>query len=108
MSLLYFLTEVIHVHYLWSAGISFSLGMLFIYFFSIYWVFDYRFYEKKRIELPIFMIIGIIGLLINQLGLYIITEFYGMYYMVSKLLVTGLVFSWNYLARKNMLFVKKT
>lgn len=104
---LYILTEFLGFHYLNASAISFLLGMLLIYILSINWVFKHRYFSRKRIELPIFLFIGVIGLAINQAGMYIITEFIGLYYLVSKIVITGVVFSWNFLARKFTLFTKK-
>jgi len=104
---LYLLTEFLGIHYLNAAAISFLAGMLLIYILSISWVFDHRSIARKRIELPVFLFIGLIGLAINQAGMYIITEVGGYYYLVSKVAVTFIVFAWNFSARKIMLFTKK-
>jgi putative flippase GtrA len=101
---LYLLTEIFSIHYLFSATISFSLGILSIYILSISWVFDKRRLSDNRIELLVFALIGIIGLGINALGLYLLTSLAGLYYLYSKALTTLLVFSWNFGARKIALF----
>ncbi len=104
IGLLYFLTEILGIHYLLSATISFSFGILSIYILSVAWVFDKRRLSDNRIELFVFATIGIIGLGINALGLYLLTSMAGLYYMYSKAFTTILVFSWNFSARKLALF----
>ena len=101
---LYLLTEYVGIHYLVSAAIGFMLGMATIYLLSIGWVFSTRRVEKTHHEFLIFALIGVIGLGINEAGLYLLTEFLSFHYMMSKLLVSFLVFSWNFAARKLMLF----
>lgn len=101
---LYILTDIIGIHYLFSATISFSLGIMSIYILSIAWVFDKRRLSDNRIELFVFAFIGIIGLGINTLGLYLLTGMAGFYYLYSKAFTTLLVFSWNFGARKITLF----
>ena len=101
---LYLLTDIFGFHYLLSATLSFSLGILSIYLFSITWVFSKRRYSDKKIEIFLFVFIGIIGLVINALGLYLLTSMIGIYYLYSKALTTLLVFGWNFGARKIALF----
>ena len=101
---LYLFTEYAGLHYLVSAGIGFLLGMATIYLLSIGWVFSNRRVKKTHHEILIFALIGVVGLGINELGLYLLTEFLSIHYMISKLLVSCLVFSWNFLARKLILF----
>ena len=101
---LYLFTEYAGLHYLVSAAIGFLLGMATIYLLSIGWVFSVRRVKKTHHEMLIFALIGVVGLGINELGLYLLTEFLSFHYMISKLLVSCLVFSWNFLARKLILF----
>jgi len=106
-SMLYVLTDYFGLYYLHASALSFVSGILSIYILSITWVFQHRSFSKKRIELPVFIVIGIIGLMINQTGMYLITETVGLYYLLSKILISILVFAWNFTARKIILFTKK-
>ncbi|MEW8692484.1 MAG: GtrA family protein [Candidatus Thiodiazotropha endolucinida] len=101
---LFLLTDIFGFHYLTSATLSFSLGILSIYLFSISWVFSKRRFSEKKIELFLFILIGIVGLLINAFGMYLFTSVIGIYYLYSKAFTTLVVFSWNFGARKLALF----
>lgn len=101
---LYLLTEFAGLHYLISAAIGFLLGMATIYLLSIKWVFSTRRVKKTHHEMLMFALIGVIGLGLNEIGLFLLTEFLSVHYMISKLLVSVLVFSWNFVARKLLLF----
>lgn len=103
-SSLFFLTEVIKIHYLISAAIAFTLGLLTNYSLSIIWVFPQRTLNNKRIEFLIFSIIGLVGLGLNEGIIWFFTEMIHFHYLLSKILSTVVVFSWNFLARKKMLF----
>lgn len=103
---LYILTELAHLHYLLSAGIAFILGLLTNYFLSIRWVFDIRIVRDKKLEFIIFAVIGLIGLGLNELFLWIFTDLLDIYYLVSKILTAMLVYLWNFFARKWILFRK--
>ncbi len=102
--LLYVLTEYVGWHYLWAATLSFLVGLAINYVLSIRWVF-YDFAFKSRFwEFVVFAMIGVVGLGLNAFFLYFFTDICELYYLFSKLVSTGLVFMWNFLARKFILF----
>ncbi|MBC8359163.1 MAG: GtrA family protein [Candidatus Aminicenantes bacterium] len=101
---LFFLTEVIKIHYLISAAIAFILGLLTNYTLSILWVFPKRAIADKRVEFLLFLIIGLVGLGLNEVIIWFFTEFIHFYYLISKLFSTVVVFFWNFFARKKILF----
>lgn len=101
---LFFLTEVVKIHYLLSAAIAFILGLLTNYALSILWVFPKRALANKRVEFFIFSIIGLVGLGLNEVIIWFFTEFVHFHYLISKILSTVVVFFWNFVARKKILF----
>ena len=50
------------------------------------------------------IMIGITGLGLTELGMFIGVDFIGIYYLWSKIVVTAIVFLWNYWARKVFVF----
>lgn len=105
--LLYGLTEFFHIYYLLSAAAAFAAGLTTNYLLSITWVFEHHAYQSRNLEFVIFSAIGILGLGMNELFIWFFTEKAGIYYLVSKVLSTGLVFLWNFYARKVILFHQK-
>ncbi len=105
--LLYLLTEFFGLYYLWSAVISFSVGLLITYLFSITWIFNQRRISNRWIELLIFSVIGVVGLLLTYLFMQYFTEVINLHYMLSKVLTTIIVFFWNFLTKRFVLFTKK-
>lgn len=103
-SLLYLLTEYCGLHHLLSAAISFVVGLIVNYVLSLRYVFKERSFKDKRMEFAAFAIIGIIGLLLNELILYVSADVCGLHYMIGKVVSTLIVFFWNFLARKIVLF----
>ena len=101
---LFLLTHFLGMHYLVSAAVGFILGLLTVYLLSIRWVFSRRRVRNQHHELMLFTLIGIGGLGVNELGMYFLTEILLLHYMFSKLVVSFLVFTWNFGARKFMLF----
>ena len=102
------LTEIFGISYLSSAAIGFIAGAVVVYALSIGWVFQARTYrDKPANEFLVFVVIGVIGLLFNQVILFFGTELLALHYAASKVVAIGFVFSWNFGARKALLFTKE-
>lgn len=98
------MTSVFHVPYLISAPIAFLFGLAIVYALSIYWVFERRDMQNPAAEFGIFLVIGVVGLGVNELVLWIFTGLFGVFYLVSKVASVVVVFTWNFFARKYTLF----
>ena len=102
--LLYFCTEFLHIHYLISSIISFTVSVIFNYILSIKWVFHVK--KKQDVkDFVIFIILSVIGLGINSLIMYVMVEKFGVYYMLSKIVSTAVVMVYNFITLK--IFVEK-
>lgn len=102
--LLFILTEYFGIHYLISASIGFTVGLVLNYIMSITWVFSNRKVKNKKIEFILFTIIGTVGLGLNEVFLWGFTNFLNIHYLKSKLISTFFVYLWNFFVRKYMLF----
>lgn len=105
--LLYLLTEYAGLHYLLSATCSFLAGLIVNYLISTTWVFNQSKLKNKWMEFTIFGLIGVVGLGLNNLFLYLLTDKIGVHYMISKIVVAAIVMLWNFIARKVILFNNK-
>ena len=92
------------VHYLVAAGIAFLIGLSVNYVLSIQWVFTRRSIGDKRVEFLLFAGIGLAGLGLNELFIWLFTEIVGFHYLASKIASTVFVYLWNFFARKYSLF----
>lgn len=102
--LLWFLTAWFDIPYLLSGALSFTTGMVVIYFLSVYWVFGERTLRNQHVEFLIFAAIGLVGLALNHIILYLFTSVFGLFFLLSKIFSVIVVFSWNFAARKWLLF----
>jgi len=91
---------------LWT-GISFAVGLLVTYLFSILWVFDNRSLKNRTAELIIFVTIGAVGLAFTELLMHLLAENAGLHYLLAKCITTVVVFVWNFAAKKTILFRSK-
>ena len=101
---LYILTDIVKIHYLISAAIAFTLGLITNYSLSVVWVFSKRTLANKRLEFIVFSIIGLVGLGLNEIIIWFFTEWVHFHYLISKVFSTVVVFFWNFFARKKFLF----
>jgi putative flippase GtrA len=100
----YIFKEMLGMYYLLAASLSFFLGVLVNYFFSVKWVFAHRQLESKHMEFVIFVVITTVGLVFNLLIIAGMVEIAKTGYWVALLIATVLVFFWNFLARKKFLY----
>lgn len=101
---LYSLTEFFGLHYLISAAIAFLSGLVTNYLLCIKGVFENHVLKSRFSEFIIFATIGLVGLVMNELALWCFTERVGIHYLKSKIACAILVFNFNFLARKLILY----
>lgn len=98
--LMIFFTEVIGLFYMVSTSLSFTASVVFNYFFSMRYVFTHRKDISRGREFLIFVILSIIGLLLNNVGMYIGVEIAGIDYRITKILATMCVTIFNFFTRR--------
>ena len=99
---LIFFKEVLNVHYLLSASAGFILGLVVVYIISNRYVFGESKLKSKTNEFILFAVIGIVGLGILNLVMWLLTSDLHVNYLASKILATVVVYSWNFFARRSM------
>jgi putative flippase GtrA len=102
-STLVFLKEAGNMHYLLAAALGFSLGVVVNYILSVKWVFANRKFASKHAEFTIFVVICAIGLALNLLIIWGLVQL-TLDYRVAKAISTVIVFFWNFVARKKILY----
>lgn len=101
---LFSLTHFLKVNYLVSAPIGFLVGTAVNYVLSRAWVFERRTLQNTSAELALFTLIGVVGLGLNELILWIFQSKLGIYYLFAKGVSGVTVLTWNFGARKVALF----
>jgi putative flippase GtrA len=101
---LYALTRFGGVYYLSSAAGGFILGLIVNYILSRAWVFNGRRLDNAAAEFAVFAAIGLVGLSLNELGMWVLVGIAGLNYLLAKFGVAALVYFWNFGARKAILF----
>jgi putative flippase GtrA len=103
LGLLYLLTTYLVIHYLVSAIFSYFCGMITNYSLNKYLTFRNK--NKRYIaQFGIFAVVALIGLGLNELILYIFTEFFELWYVYSKIISIGIVMIWSFFGHKHLTF----
>jgi putative flippase GtrA len=100
------LTELASWHYLASAAAGFIAGATAVYAFSVAWVFSERRFGSPGWEFAVFAGIGVLGLLVTEIALYVCTDVSGLDYRLSKVFAAGTVFLLNFGLRRTILFTR--
>lgn len=102
-SLLYVLTHFLGINYVLSSIVSFMSGTVLNYFLCTIWIFKISKVQNRYREFFYYALITAVGLGINTLVIWGLTEYLSLYFMLSKLLATFVTYWWNFLARKYFL-----
>lgn len=110
--LMVLLHETIGMDPVVAAAISFSMSTIFNYVASMRFVFTHRDDLSKTREFTIFVILSVIGLIINEICMVAgqvafegagVDYAHGPYYMFVKVIATAVVMFWNFFSRKKWL-----
>lgn len=95
------------MNYMIAAAIAFVVGLAVNYALSILFVFSESSKVKNKVkEFVVYGIIGLIGLLITEGIMYLFTDVFGLYFLISKIIAAVIVLVWNFAARKVVLYNK--
>ncbi len=100
-------TALGRVHYLISAAVGFSAGLVVNYALSVAFVFRERRLASRRWEFVGFMLIGLAGLALNEVLMKLFVETVGLGYALAKIPATGVGFVFNFGARRLALFTAR-
>lgn len=100
------LSRLAGVHYLLAAAVGFALGLVLIYLLSVRWVFAERRLANPRVEFALFGLIGLAGMVINELVIYAGVEQFALAPEQAKIPSAALVFCFNFATRKLLLFTR--
>lgn len=100
---LYIFKEFFNFNVIISNTLSFIISVIYNYIASIKWVFDVNENKNNKIQFILFIILSVIGLLINNVILYLLTDRLNIYYLISKIIATLFVMVFNFITRKMFL-----
>jgi len=96
--------KVAGLDYLVAAALGFLSGLALVYALSVRYVFSHRRASRPGVEILGFLLTGVFGLLLNQALMQFFVEGAGLAVALAKVPTAGMVFMFNFLARRALLF----
>lgn len=100
---LYIYREFCHFPVLVSNTLSFCISVIYNYIASVKWVFDVNKEKDAKKQFIIFIVFSVMGLLLNDLIMWISIDFLTIYYLFAKIIATFIVMVFNFVTRKMFL-----
>jgi putative flippase GtrA len=107
VAILAFLVQVCGWWPVAAATVSFSAGIFVVYLLSVRFVFKHHRLSDRRAEFASFGAIGAIGLAINVGVIFVLVNRIGIHYLAAKGVAAGCTFTFNFFARRQLLFAPR-
>ena len=107
IAILWVLVHYFSWWYLAAATVSFLTGLTITYLLSVRLVFKHRRISNPRVEFANFAAIGGVGLGINAAVMVLAVRYLGARYLIAKCAAAIFTFAWNFLSRRQLLFVQR-
>lgn len=98
---LYSLTEYAHVWYFISSALAYLFGM--ITNFTLNKISNFANKSKKIVQqFSVFALVALVGLGLNQLIVYLLVEYSGLWYMYAKVISVMIIMIYSFLGYKKI------
>ena len=97
---LYLFREFLHFPVILANTLSFCISVIYNYIASVRWVFDVNKEKNAKRQFVIFIVFSVIGLLLNDLIMWLSVDFLNIYYLLAKIIATFIVMIFNFVTRK--------
>jgi|SRR5262249_11633523 len=98
------LVQLIGLH--WVAGnvVAFVVGTFINYLLSLRFVFESKNFLERKFEITLAFIVSAVGVALEMILIYLAHDIANINLYISKLIAAGIVFFWNYGARRFFIF----
>ncbi|MCX8007490.1 MAG: GtrA family protein [Coriobacteriia bacterium] len=103
---LFVLVQGLGIHYAPAAAVAFLVGLMVNFVLARRWVFGPTALPLSA-EFGAYAAIGVAGVLLTEAVLFIGIDLVGAPLAASKAAALAIVFAWNYLARKHLVYARK-
>jgi putative flippase GtrA len=106
MTILWALVHFLSWGYMAAAATSFLAGAVVAYELSVKLAFEQHRLQDRRAEFVSFLAIGTLGLAVNSGVIFVMVGYFGLHYLIAKCIAAGFTFVCNFIARRQLLFVR--
>jgi len=100
LSVLYVLTEFFSLWYILSSLLAFLVAVTNSFIFNTLWTFKSDIKHKTATKYGKFFVVSVITALSNLFFLYLFTEYFGLWYMMSQVIAIVLTLMMNFIGNK--------
>ena len=104
------LTRLFNIYYLYANTIGRYIGMMVNYIINVLWVFDKKRFDKgvlgRIVEILLYFGFGSIGVLVNNFFIWLFTDIFRVFDIISKFLSMIISYLFSFGLRKIILFKK--
>lgn len=104
LSILFFLTEVVGIWYLFSSVFSFSVGFIVSFLLQKFWTFKDKMSDDLQNQLLKYLFVMGVSLVIGVLSVYFLVDKIGVYYLLGQVLADAFLAIGRYFINKNIIF----
>ena len=98
--LLYLFKEKFGLNILVANTLSFCISTIYNYIASEKWVFEVKKEANQKKQFVTFIIFSVIGLILNDIIMFLSTDVLNIYYLLAKIIATAIVMVFNFITRK--------
>jgi putative flippase GtrA len=107
LAALYFFTEIVGWWYVYSAVASFLVAFSVGFSLQKFWTFNGDHEQKGRWQLVMYLLLNLFNLGLNALGLYLLVELLGLWYILAQIVMSGLLAVFSFVLYKKVIFKPK-
>lgn len=104
IGLLYVLTKFVGLWYLASAVLAFIVAFGVSFTLQKFWTFQDKDLQAVKRQAGLYFLAAIVNLCLNTLLVYLMTDFLGIFYVISQVIAAGLVAIWSFFVYKYYVF----
>lgn len=105
---LFIFKSILNLNIVLANTLSFIISLIYNYIASTKWVFDVSENNDKKKSFILFIFFSVLGLMLNDLIVWGLSEKIGIHYMLAKIFATAVVMVFNFITRKMFLEEKST
>lgn len=102
--LVFFLTDIVGVWYLYSTVISYVVATISNFFFQKFYVMRHTETSETHIQFVKYILLALLCLLINTVGMYALVELLHIPYVYAQILVLGFLAAFTFIVSRTYVF----
>ena len=104
LTVLYVLTDLLHIYYILSTVLAFFVAFSISFFVQKHWTFKDRSNDQLHIQLPIYLAVQLVNLTCNTALMFVFVEYLHVWYLMSQAIISFLLAMVVYFINKAFIF----